>query len=308
MAEQTRFSGIYPILYAFFDQSGDLDRGAMTAQVEACIAAGAHGITVLGIVTEVSTFDVNERRALMEMVGEAIAGRVRYAVTIAEPSVSGQIAFARQAQDAGADWVVLQPPPGGYGEADLIRFFGAVADKVDLPVGIQNNPINLSTWLSVEGLTDLHRNHPNVTLVKGEGPASGVAKLIQATGGELDLFCGHGGLELMMNLDSGAAGLIPAPELIDIQVRIYELYRKGDPSSLIEANRLHREVLPVIVFMSRSVPDMLCYGKRLMARRMGLTAVHDRMPAALPDPFVTEWLKTASTMLTPFDKAVSNDN
>jgi 4-hydroxy-tetrahydrodipicolinate synthase len=307
MSERARFSGIYPILYAFFDRDGTLDRQAMERQVEVCIAAGAHGITVLGIVTEVSTFDLNERRALMDMVGETIAGRVRYAVTIAEPSVAGQIAFARHAKDAGADWIVLQPPPGGYGEADLIRFFGSVADRVDLPVGIQNNPINLGTWLSVDGLVDLHRYHPNVTLVKGEGPASGVAKLIQATGGALDVFCGHGGLELMMNLDSGAAGLIPAPELIDVQVRIYELYRKGDPASLIEANRLHKEVLPLIVFMSRSVPDMLCYGKRLMARRMGLAEVHDRDRPAGPDPFVTDWLNTASTMLLPFDQVAGRD-
>ena len=300
MTDRRRFAGIYPILYAFFDPSGALDRQAMLDQVEVCIAAGAHGITVLGIVTEVAKQDVNERRALMEMVGGAIAGRVPYAVTIAEPSVAGQVAFAEQAKVAGADWVVLQPPPGGYGEADLIRFFGAVADRVDLPVAIQNNPVNLDTWLSIDGLVTLHRNHPNVTLVKGEGPASSVAKLIQATGGALDVFCGHGGLELMMNLDSGAAGLIPAPELIDVQVRIYDLYRRGDATGLAEAERLHREVLPLIVFMSRSVPDMLCYGKRLMARRMGLTEIHDRLPAARPDPFVTSWLEAASTMLTPF--------
>ncbi|MEM7443768.1 MAG: dihydrodipicolinate synthase family protein [Pseudomonadota bacterium] len=301
MNEHRRFAGIYPILYAFFDQSGALDKQAMEAQVDACIASGAHGITVLGIVTEVSKLDVNERRALMELVGQAIDGRVPYAVTIAEPSVEGQVAFAENARSAGASWVVLQPPPGGgFGEAELIRFFGAVADRVDLPIGIQNNPINLDSWLSVDGLIDLHRNHPNVTLVKGEGPASGVAKLIQATQGTLDVFCGHGGLELMMNLDSGAAGLIPAPELVDIQVRIYNLYRRGDPSGLAEAHRLHQEVLPLIVFMSRSVPDMLCYGKRLMARRLGLREIHDRPPAPQPDAFVSEWLEKSSSMLIPF--------
>lgn len=301
MTDRRRFAGIYPILYAYFDRSGALDRRAMADQVEVCIAAGAHGITVLGIVTEVAKLDVNERQALMEMVGEAIARRVPYAVTIAEPSVNGQIAFAESAKAAGADWVVLQPPPGGgYGEADLIRFFGAVSDRIDVPVAIQNNPINLPTWLSVKGLVSLHRNHPNIALVKGEGPASLVAKLIRATDGALDVFCGHGGLELMMNLDSGAAGLIPAPELVDAQVRIYELYRSGQAADRAEAERLHRDILPLIVFMSRSVPDMLCYGKRLMARRMGLAKVHDRPPAASPDPFVTDWLDAASTILPPF--------
>ena len=51
------------------------------------------------------------------------------AVTVAEPSVHGQAAFVRAAKDAGADWVILQPPAvTGLTETELLRFFGAVAD------------------------------------------------------------------------------------------------------------------------------------------------------------------------------------
>ena len=45
-----RWHGIYPILYAFWEDGGKLDRNAMRAQVEHCIATGAHGIAVLGLV------------------------------------------------------------------------------------------------------------------------------------------------------------------------------------------------------------------------------------------------------------------
>ena len=45
------FSGVYPILYAFYDASGRLDDGLMRLQVDKCIEAGAHGIAVLGLVT-----------------------------------------------------------------------------------------------------------------------------------------------------------------------------------------------------------------------------------------------------------------
>ena len=45
----TGFHGIYPILYAFFDRDGRLDRGIMRAQVEACVRHGAHGLAVLGL-------------------------------------------------------------------------------------------------------------------------------------------------------------------------------------------------------------------------------------------------------------------
>ena len=97
----TRFRGVYPILYSFFDEKGELDRAAMRRQVEGCIAAGAQGIAVMGLATEVGKLDVNERRRVIDWVGEDIAGRVPYAVTVGETSINGQVAFLNAAKAAG---------------------------------------------------------------------------------------------------------------------------------------------------------------------------------------------------------------
>ncbi len=53
MAAESGFRGVYPMLYAFFDAAGRLDRGAMRAQVEHCVASEVHGIAALGLGTEV---------------------------------------------------------------------------------------------------------------------------------------------------------------------------------------------------------------------------------------------------------------
>ena len=136
---RTGFQGVYPILYAFFDDAGKLDRQAMRAQVNGCIAACAHGIAVMGLATEVGKLDVRERRQILEWVGEDVAGRVPLAVTVGEPSIDGQIEFVRAAEEAGADWSILQPPAIiGAPEAEYVRFFGKVADKAGIPLGIQN--------------------------------------------------------------------------------------------------------------------------------------------------------------------------
>ena len=87
------FRGIYPILYAFFDDSDRLDRVAMRRQVEACIRHGAHGIAILGLATEVGKLSLAERRQLVDWAAEDIAGRVPLAVTVAEPSVGAQVDF-----------------------------------------------------------------------------------------------------------------------------------------------------------------------------------------------------------------------
>ncbi len=287
MGERRRYSGIYPVLYAFWTREGRLDHDAMRAQVEHCIAASAHGIMVLGLVTEVHKMDVNERLHLVETVGAMVAGRVPYAVTIGEPTVAGQIAFARAAKAAGADWVILQPPPfKGYSEAQLIRFFGDVADALDgLGVAVQNNPVNLDVALSVPGLVTLARQHPNITLLKGEGYSVDIARVMEETGGHFDVFGGHGGKEFPALMRSGGAGLIPAPDCLPVQVRMFDLFRDGSEVALAEAERLHREILPLIVYMTHAVPTMLAYGKRLFAAKIGLPEPIDRGPAALPTAF-----------------------
>jgi len=282
-----RFAGIYPILYAFYGADGRIDAGAMRAQVEHCISAGAHGIAVLGLVTEVNKLDTAERRAVVETVGAAIGGRVPYAVTVGETTVDGQIEFARMARSNGASWAILQPPPGkGLSEAVLHGHFGAIADALDFPVAIQNNPVNLDSSLSPESLAALVARHANIALLKAEGWSVDIATTLSALDGKVDAFGGHGGLEFLSLLRSGGAGLIPAPDCVAIQVAIYEAFREGTPAGLERAERLHRAILPLIVFMTRGVPGILCYGKRLMARRLGMTGEpRDRAPAIAPTAF-----------------------
>ena len=146
--------------------------------------------------------------------------------------------------------------------AGLLRFFGETADRLDCPVAVQHNPFNLAVNLSLDGLVALHRNHPNIRLLKAEGTAVETQALIERTGGELAIFSGHGGIEFLTNLRAGVAGLIPAPDQLAVQARIYELFRLGTPESIEEAEQLHAEILPLIVFMIRSIEQALCYGKR----------------------------------------------
>ncbi len=289
MRSRTGFAGVYPILYAFFDAQGRLDAGAMRRQVEACLAAGAHGIAVLGLVTEVGKLDTAERRSIVEIVAKAIDGRVPLAVTVAEQSIAGQREFVRMAEDNGAAWTILQPPMAtGYPEAEYVRFIGAVAETACTPVGIQNNPTNLAVSLSNASLLALARNHANIKLLKGEGPAVHVARLMAEGGDGYDVFCGHGGRELMTNLRSGCIGLIPAPDALDVQVRILAHYAAGTTEGRAEAERLHRSVLPIITFALQSPALMICYGKRIFAARIGLGEVHDRAPAVAPFAFGLE--------------------
>lgn len=276
-----RFHGVSPVLYAFWDQNGRLDVDLMQEQVRQCQQAGAHGITVLGLVSEVHRMDREERRQFVEVVGRANNGALPYSVTVGEPSVHGQVDACRHAADIGADWVILQPPPTkGIPAQELEAFFAAVADRSPIPVAIQNNPINLDVFLPNDALVRLARMNPKIVLMKGEGPAISVAQLAEDGRDSFGVFAGHGGVELTMNLESGCVGLIPAPELVDVQVSVYEGLTSSDPAVYERAYLRHTQVLPWIVMMTRSgVEFMIHYGKRLMAQRMGVAEPYARAPA-----------------------------
>jgi 4-hydroxy-tetrahydrodipicolinate synthase len=151
-----------------------------------------------------------------------------------------------------------------------------------LPVAIQNAPEYLGMRLKPSGIATLARNHENFVLLKGEGPATLIARIIEETEVRPAVFNGRGGLELPDNLRAGCAGLIPAPDCFDVQVAIYEAMRRGDEA---EAERLYADILPAIVFVMQSIDHLICYGKRTVAARLGLGPVFDRGPALAPTPF-----------------------
>ncbi|WP_454656505.1 dihydrodipicolinate synthase family protein [Bosea beijingensis] len=278
----TAFTGIHAILYALFDAGERLDRQAMRRQVEVCLGLGVHGIAALGLATEVSKLTVTERRTVMEWASEDVAGRRPLGFTIFGSSVGEQIEQVRAAEAVKADWVILQPPMvGSFGAAEYIRFFGRVAEATSLPVAIQNAPAYMGRGLSAGDIRDLVAQHPNIALVKGEGPATDIAQLIETTESRLPIMNGRGGLELIENLRAGCVGMILAPDVIDFMVQAYESFKVGDEAA---AELAYRDALPAVVFIMQSLESLICYGKRVFGARAGI-AIHDRAPAMRPTAF-----------------------
>jgi 2-keto-3-deoxy-L-arabinonate dehydratase len=287
MAEMARFKGVYPMLYAFFDADGRLDREAMRRQVEHCVASGVHGIAALGLGTEVSKLSPQERRLVLEWVAEDLGGRLPLAITVFGATPAAQIRFVRAAAEQGADWVILQPPQTGepITEEQLIEFFGAAADASPVPVAIQNAPQYIGVGLTGAGLDRLSRRHPNLRLLKAEGSALETRALIELTEGRLAVFQGRGGMEITDVLRAGCVGVIPSVESCHVQARIFDLMQTGRAEDAEEAERLYRELAPLIMFLMQSLGQFLCYGKRLSAQRLGIAEVHDRPPAQAPTAF-----------------------
>jgi 4-hydroxy-tetrahydrodipicolinate synthase len=288
--------GTYPMLYAFFDAAGRLRREAITRQVEAAIASGASGIAVLGLGTEVLKLGRAERRSLVEWTLADVGGRVPVVVTLADGNMPDMIESARFAVDAGAAWLIAQPPRPPASGAHLIEFFGAIADSVSVPVGIQNAPEFLGIGLTPADLLALNAAHPNVNVVKAESTALIVAEVVSTLNGRFKVFNGRAGFELLDNLRAGVDGMIPGTETIDLQVGIERAMRQGKESL---AEELYRKLLPVVAFAMQGLDTFVLYGKLIAALRLGIEPSHDRVPAAAATPTGLSWAKRFAAELGP---------
>jgi len=298
MKTKSGFFGVYPMVYALFDDRGELARDPMRRQVRSMLKHKVHGIGVLGLASEVNKLSTAERRRLMEWVAEDIGGQVPLTVTVAETSVGGQIEFVKAAAAVGAKWAILQPPLVKHvPESELIRFFGAVADASPIPIAIQNAPEYLGIGLSNAGVKTLHRAHPNFSIIKLEATAISIASLLNDVEGELDVFNGRDGIEMLDSMRAGAVGIIPGGEAFDVLARAFDHMASGTEAGIAEAERLYATVLPLLILLMESMDTFLVYGKPVLGHRLGIAETKPRLPSTPPSAFGLATAKRYAEML-----------
>ncbi len=274
-------SGVHCVLFALFDRQERLDRGAMRAQAAYVREAGADGLVVLGLATEVGKLSLAEKRDVIAWAAED-AGGLPLSVTVAANSVVEQGEILRAAEEAQAALAILQPPlVGSYGTAEYIDFFARVGARTALPVAVQNAPQYLGRSLSGADMALLRTRLPHLTHVKAETSAVDLAAFLEAMGEGVIVLNGRGGLEMTDCLRAGCHGFIVAPDVLPGVVACWRAWAAGDAGA---AERAYAGFLPAALFGMQSLEHLVAYGKRVWGLRAGIP-VHDRAPALRPTEF-----------------------
>ncbi len=275
------FPGIHCVLYALFDADERLDRAAMAAQVAYVRSQGADGITVLGLATEVAKLTFEERCDIIRRT-RADAQGIPLSVTIAGNSVAEQQALIAVAEDAGADWLILQPPiAGAYSAGEYVDFFARAGAATRLPFAIQNAPQYLGRSLSDDDIVALRARCPGFTQIKSETGAVDLDALVRRVGADILVLNGRGGLEMTDCLRAGVRGFIVASDVLPGVLRCWRAWAAGDHAG---AEAAYAAFLPAALFGMQSLEHLICYGKRIFCQRAGI-AIHDRAPAMRPSDF-----------------------
>ena len=290
--------GIYPMLYAFFDDRGVLRQDPFRRQVDAALGTQAAGVAILGLGTEVSKLTFDERIDVLEVVAKRIDGRKPLLATVYGDTITEQIEFSKQAIQSGTSALMLQPPSQKMDDAKLVDFFSEIISAVDCPVGIQNAPEFLGFGLSNESLIALANDNENFTIAKLECNAVNLETVASDLGDSVMLFNGRCGLELPDNLRAGACGLIPAIDTVDKTSEIFTEFTTGNEEL---ADKLYADLLPVLCFIMQGIPHFLTYGKMLAAARLGIELGGSREPSLLATDFGTACIRRFLKHLGPLN-------
>ena len=194
----------------------------MRLQVEHCIAAGAHGIMVLGLVTEVHKMDVDERRHVVDDGRRAIAGRVPYAVTVGEPTIPGQIAFARRrARGRRATGSSCSRRRQGLAEAEVRPLLRPGRRRARPAGGDPEQPGQPGrVAVATRSLLALAPPAPEHHAAQGRGHRGRRSPALIEARERRASTCSPAtaARSSCRNLRSGCAGLIPAPDCLDCAV------------------------------------------------------------------------------------------
>lgn len=207
-----RHCGVIVPMVTPFAQDGTIDEGAVRRLVENLITGGVDGIFVLGTTGEVASISIADRLKLVLATIHAAAGRTPIYAGISGNCLQESIDAAQRYELLGVHAAVAHAPayypvPDG----DLEKYFGSMAEKIDLPLLIYNIPKVTHLSLPLD-LIERLSHHPNIEGVK-DSAADGqrLIDLLRRVGrrDNFSVLCGCGTL-FSEALKLGADGVVPS--------------------------------------------------------------------------------------------------
>jgi len=246
------FKGAYPVIITPMNQNEEINWEGLKQNIEHFIQEGVAGLVVNGSTGEFVSLTKEERFKVVETAVEQINGRIPLLVGTAAETTKEAIEYTQQAERAGASGALLINSYYAHPkEEEIYEHFKAVAESVQFPIMIYNNPFTSGVDISTETILRVGRDVENVTHVKeSSGDIRKVRDITRKGKGDIETFCGADDLVLESFL-VGATGWISVagnavPKLVT------ELFDAVQNKELERAWELYDKILPLCSFIEES--------------------------------------------------------
>lgn len=242
----TNFEGVFPIVITPFREDGSVDFDSQRRVVHFLMDSGAHGLGLLANASEGYTLSTHEREELTKVIIKEVDGQIPVIVSTGHTGTALAVQLSRQAEEFGADGVMVLPPYYLKPDAEgVFQYYRAISEAISIPIMVQDAPLMTQVSMSPTLLARMGRELDHVRYVKVEAPptAPKVSEVVAQSEGALAVFGGLNGHFLIEELGRGARGTMPGSDLVEGLVRIWDFYKAGRRQ---EARSDFNRLLPLI--------------------------------------------------------------
>ena len=301
------FHGVVPPVATPLTAGYEVDYPSLTRNLENLIAAGVHGLFMLGSTGEVAFHDARTRRSILEHTVKVVNGRLPVLAGIIDPTTDRVIANARDARSIGVDAAVVTSPfYARTSQGEIANHFRHIHDAVDLPLVAYDIPVCVHYKLGRATTVALARERV-ICGVKDSSGDDANFRFVLLDCADVPEFFMMTGSELLVDtaLMMGAHGVVPGLANVDPHgyVRLWNAAQTGDwTTARREQERLCRLFEMVFVAASRVSAGSAGVGAfKTAMRRLGIFSTN-RMARPQQDldaaeaACIDEILKTAGLL------------
>jgi 4-hydroxy-tetrahydrodipicolinate synthase len=241
-----KWQGVIPAITTPFKPDFSVDADLLVKQVDALVRAGCAGVVALGSLGEGGSLSFDEKKAVLRLCREALAGRAPLVAGVAALTTAEAARLAALGAEAGCDGLMVLPPYVYRGDwRETQAHFAAVIAETPLPCMLYNNPVSYGTDVLPEQMVELALSLPNLEAVKeSSADVRRVTTLRALLGDRLAILVGVDDLVLEA-VQAGATGWIAglADALPVESVRLFDLAASG---RIAEARALYDWFLPLL--------------------------------------------------------------
>ena len=271
---KNQWTGIFPALLTPFTSEDKIDYQMFEKNLEVQIEAGITGIVLGGSLGEASTLTGAEKRELLKKSVKLVNGRIPIISTVAEKSTADAIACAKNAEEDGADGLMMLPPlQYKASDHEIVTYFKTVAAETSLPIMIYNNPVDYKLEVTMDMFEEL-ASISNIHAIKeSTRDVTNITRLRSRFGDRFQILCGVDTLaleEILLGADGWLGGLVDA-----FPAETVAIVRLAQAGRVEEAVEIYRWFMPLLELDIR--PKLVQYIK-LAAAEVGLSNAYVRAP------------------------------
>ena len=239
------WKGIYPALTTKFTDNYQLDLDTFIKNLNAQLEAGIHGCVIAGSLGEASTLNQDEKISLLNESVKNVDDKIPVIMNIAEQSTSDAVIAAQNAEENGADGLMMLPPMRYLSDdRETVEFYKSVATSCGLPIMLYNNPHDYKIEITIPMFEELLKLDTIEATKESTRDVTNVTRMRNAFGDDIKILCCVDTLaleELVLGADGWVAGLVDA--FPRETVVIYELIKQN---RIDEAREIYRWFMPLL--------------------------------------------------------------